>query len=153
MGMTTAKGSETNDYRIEDFMDKENVSQEPVKHPETANGTAPKKRVVGRPFTPETSRAAQFSATRAKRMRKITRQKILEALCTKLDLGDEMVKAVKNGDEARVRCIEKAMSSVGLLHDQSCEALAQRFEVKSQNENKQSGTLEVVVRGLAETGN
>lgn len=149
MGMTNAKGSETNDYALDEV---DNVSQESVKHPETAEKTAPKK-VIGRPFTPETSKLAQVSATRAKRMRKITRMKILQALCTDLDIAQEMVKAVKAGDESRVRCIERAMSSVGLLHDQSCEALAQRFEVKSQNENKQSGTLEVVVKGLAETGN
>lgn len=146
MGMTMAKGSETNDYRIEDFMDKENVSQESVKHPETAE--SPSKKVRGRPFTPETSKLAQVSATRAKRMRKITRMKILQALCNDLDLGQEMVKAVKNGDESRVRCIEKAMSCVGLHHDQSCEALAQRFEVKADTNSTVNGSVNITVKGL-----
>ena len=147
MGMTNAKGSETNDYVLDE---PEDVSQEPVKPTSAGNQ---EKKVRGRPITKENAKEFQLSAARAKRQRKIARARMLDALCNDLDLGAELVKAVKAGDESRVRLIEKAVQIVGLHHDQSCEAAAQRFEIKSQNENKQSGTLEVLVKGLAETGN
>ena len=139
----------------EDFEDEldENVSQEPPVKPSSAEETAPKK-VIGRPITKETAKQYQLSAARAKRQRKIARARMLDALCNQLDLGDEMVKAVKAHDEAQIRLIEKAVQIVGLHHDQSCEAQAQRLEIKSQNENKTNGTLEVVVKGLhGEAGN
>ena len=128
----------------EDFEDEldENVSQEPVK-PSSADETAPKK-VIGRPITKETAKQYQLSAARAKRQRKIARARMLDALCNQLDLGDEMVKAVKAHDEAQIRLIERAVQIVGLHHDQSCEAQAQKLEIKS--DNKVDSKLEIVVK-------
>ena len=124
----------------------------PENAPETASGTAEKKkRVVGRPFTKETSAAAQINATRAKRMRKLARARMLQAMCNDLDVAKEIVEAVKSHDEGRIRCLERAISIVGLHHDQSCEAMAQRFEVKSSNETtlKSDGSIKFVIENAA----
>lgn len=111
----------------------DNVSQEPVKHSSAEETASKPKKVIGRPITKETAKLYQLSASRAKRLRKEARAKMLEAMCNDLDLGTELVKAVKAGDEPRIRCIEKAVQMVGLHHDQSSEAAAQKLEVKSDN--------------------
>lgn len=123
----------------------ENVSHD-VK-PSSAENT-PEKKVRGRPITKENAKEFQLSAARAKRQRKVARAKMLDALCTQLDLGAEMVKAIKQHDEAQIRLIEKAVQIVGLHHDQSCEAAAQRFEIKSDNKNTVSGNVAITVKGL-----
>lgn len=110
--------------------------------PSSADETAPKK-VIGRPITKETAKQYQLSAARAKRQRKIARARMLDALCNQLDLGDEMVKAVKAHDEAQIRLIERAVQIVGLHHDQSCEAQAQKLEIKSDNKVTTSSTLNI----------
>lgn len=122
----------------------ENVSHD-VKPSSAANQ---EKKVRGRPITKENAKEFQLSAARAKRQRKVARAKMLDALCTQLDLGAEMVKAIKQHDEAQIRLIEKAVQIVGLHHDQSCEAAAQRFEIKSDNKNTVSGNVAITVKGL-----
>ncbi len=121
------------------------------KAPETdsAQETASKpKKVIGRPITKETAKQYQLSASRAKRLRRLARAHMLDSMVNELDLGKELVDAVKSHDESRIRLIEKAVQIVGLHHDQSCEAMAQRLEIKSDNTNKTTGTVEVVVKGL-----
>ena len=136
----------------ENFVDTvETVDAVPA--PETAPETAQKsKRVVGRPFTKETSAAAQINATRAKRMRKLARAKMLQAMCNDLDVGKELIEAVKSHDEERIRCLEHAIKIVGLHHDQSCEALAQRFEVKSDTTIKGDGAIKFVIEDAKTEG-
>lgn len=133
----------------ENFVDGvETVELPPPEDATTAEGTVKKKKMPkGKPFTKETSAAAQIKATTAKRMRKIARAKMLQALTTELDLGDELVKAFKSNDERRISIVEKALKIVGLHHDQSSEALAQRFEVKSNNETtlKSDGSIKFVI--------
>lgn len=106
----------------------------PVPVPKSAAETAQKPRkVIGIPITKETAKQYALSAAAAKRKRKEARMKMLNALCTDMDLGKELLKAMKTGDEKYLGMIEKATRLVGLQHDQSPEALAQRFEVKSES--------------------
>lgn len=108
-----------------------------------------RKRVIGRPIQAgEMARAMQLSAARAKALRKEARAKMLRALTEKLDLGEELYKAMKTCDEKYLNMIEKATHMVGLQHDQSEEALAKRFDIKS--DNRLSGSLEVTVKGLSD---
>lgn len=124
----------------------ENVAELPEIVPASAEESAPKK-VIGRPITKETAKQYQLSAARAKRLRKQARADMLNAMCTKLNLGDELVKAFTSNDEKRIAIVEKALRIVGLTHDQSSEALAKRFEVKAdQNVNgKIDNTMHFII--------
>lgn len=111
------------------------------------------KKVRGRPIQPgEMARRMQLSAAHAKKMRKEARAAMLQAMCTKLNLGDELVDAIRKNDATKMSIVEKALTIVGLTHNQSSEAIAQRLELKSDANVKQSGTLEVVVKGLNAEG-
>ena len=103
-------------------------------------GNAPAK-VRGRPITKETARAMQMSSTTAKRRRKEARLKMLAALTDKLDMGDELYKAMANRDMDYLKMIIEATRLVGLQHDQSQEALAQKLEVKGDMNNNHSVKL------------
>ena len=120
-----------------------------VKNPTSAQEHAPKKKkkVIGRPITKETAKQYQISSARAKKLRKEARAKMLAALTLDLDLGAEMLKAMRTKDDQYLAMIEKATRLVGLQHDQSQEALAQRFEVHSKNDTtlKTDGTIKFII--------
>lgn len=123
----------------------ENVSQESVKQFSAEETASAPKKVIGRPITKETAKQYQLSAARAKRLRKEARAKMLEAMCTKLELGDEMVNAIKKNDDTKMNIIEKALKIVGLTHDQSSEATAQKLEVKSDSNVKGNFTTDLKI--------
>ena len=108
---------------------------------------APKKRVVGRPITKETAKQYQLSAAAAKKRRKEERAKMLNALTTQLDLGDELVKAFRSGDERRINIIDKALKIVGLRFEDSDPEAVQNVNVNAKTENRTSmrGTIEFVL--------
>ena len=101
---------------------------------------APRKRVVGRPITKETAKQYQLSAAAAKKRRKEERAKMLNALTTQLDLGDELVKAFRSGDERRINIIDKAMKIVGLRFEDSDPEAVQNVNVNAKTENKNTTT-------------
>lgn len=108
--------------------------------PTSAEGTAKKRKMPrGRPITSETAKKFQLSASRAKRLRKEARMKMLAALTTDLDLGKELLKAMKGQDEKYLGMIEKATRLVGLQHDQSSEAVAQKLDLNASANVKHSG--------------
>lgn len=118
---------------------------------ETVQPSAPEtvekpKKVVGRPITKETAKKYQLSAAAAKKRRKEERAKMLEALCTELDLGKELVKAFKDRDEKRINIVEKALKIVGLRYEDSPEA-TQNINVNAKAETKShlSGSIEFVL--------
>lgn len=127
----------------------ENIADAPELAPPSAQETAQKpKKVIGRPFTKENARDFQMSATAAKRRRREARLKMLNALTGELDLGQELLKAMRTNDEKYLGMIMTATKLVGLQYDQADEVRAQQLNIKSDNTNKTTGTLEVVVKGL-----
>lgn len=112
-------------------------------------GNAPRK-VRGRPITKETARAYQMSSTQAKRRRKETRMKMLAALTDRLDMGEELYKALAKKDPIYLDMIEKATRLVGLRWEDSDEGREQRFNLKADTKSdvKTSGKLEIEVKGL-----
>lgn len=110
---------------------------------------APRK-VRGRPITKETARAYQMSSTQAKRRRKETRMKMLAALTDRLDMGEELYKALAGKDPIYLDMIEKATRLVGLRWEDSDEGREQRFNLKADTKTdvKTSGKLEIEVKGL-----
>lgn len=122
----------------------ENIADAPVIERPSATKTQ-KKKPRGRPFTPENAKTMQISAARAKKARKEARAQMLMALTTKLDLGDEIVKAWQMADEKQMNLIEKALRIVGLHHDQSPDAQAQKFQVNANANVKKDSTVKLVI--------
>lgn len=107
----------------------------------------PKRKSPGRPFTKENAKAMQLSAAKAKKMRKEARAQMLQAMCTKLDLGDQLVDAIRKNDLTKISIVEKALTIVGLTHNQSSEAIAQKLQVntKSDVKAKVDNTLHFII--------
>lgn len=125
----------------------ENIADAPEIHVPSAPKPQ-KKKPRGRPITSENAKEFALSAARAKALRKEARAKMLRALTEKLDLGEELYKAMKTCDDKYLAMIEKATHLVGLTHEQSEEAIAKRLDIKTDNTTK--GSLEVTVKGLSD---
>lgn len=106
------------------------------------------KRVRGRPITKENAKQYQLSSAKAKAMRKEARAKMLAAMCTSLDLGKELVDAIRKNDLTKITIVDKALHIVGLQHDQSDDAIAQKISLDAKTDNKVSGNVNITVKGL-----
>lgn len=107
-----------------------------------------RKKPRGRPFTTENAKEMQISAAKAKKIRKEARNRMLATLTTELDLGEELVKAWKHCDDKQMALIEKALRIVGLHHDQSPDAQAQKIALDAKTDNKVYGNVNITVKGL-----
>lgn len=116
--------------------------------PSAEKSSKPKCKSPGRPFTKENAKAMQLSAAKAKAMRKEARAKMLAAMCTSLDLGKELVDAIKKNDLTKITIVDKALHIVGLQHDQSPDAQAQKISLDAKTDNKVSGDVNITVKGL-----
>ena len=127
----------------------ENIADAPeIKLPSVEKSLKPKRKSNGRPFTKENAKAMQLSAARAKAMRKEARAKMLQAMCTSLDLGKELVDAIRKNDLTKITIVDKALHIVGLQHDQSPDAQAQKISLDAKTDNKVSGNVNITVKGL-----
>ena len=127
----------------------ENIADTPeIELPIATKPPKPKRKSPGRPFTKENAKAMQLSAAKAKRLRKEARAKMLQAMCTSLDLGRELVDAIKKNDLTKITIVDKALHIVGLQHDQSPDAQAQKISLNAKTDNKVSGNVNITVKGL-----
>lgn len=127
----------------------ENIADAPeIELPIATKPPKPKRKSPGRPFTKENAKAMQLSAAKAKAMRKEARAKMLAAMCTSLDLGEELVDAIKKNDLTKITIVDKALHIVGLQHDQSPDAVAQKIAVDAKTDNKVSANVNITVKGL-----
>lgn len=108
----------------------------------------PRRRGPGRRITKENAKEMAISAAKAKAMRKEARAKMLAALTNDLDLGKELLKAMKCKDEKYLGMIEKATRLVGLQHDQSEDAIAQKISLNARTDAnvKSDNKIEIVVK-------
>ena len=127
----------------------ENIADAPeIELPSVEKSLKPKRKSNGRPFTKENAKAMQLSAAKAKAMRKEARAKMLQAMCTSLDLGKELVDAIRKNDLTKITIVDKALHIVGLQHDQSPDAQAQKISLNAKTDNKMSGNVNITVKGL-----
>ena len=127
----------------------ENIADAPeIELPSVEKSLKPKRKSNGRPFTKENAKAMQLSAAKAKAMRKEARAKMLQAMCTSLDLGKELVDAIRKNDLTKITIVDKALHIVGLQHDQSPDAQAQKISLDAKTDNKVSGNVNITVKGL-----
>jgi hypothetical protein len=121
----------------------ENIADAPVF--DAPSATKPKRKSPGRPFTPENAKQFALSAAKAKKLRKEARAKMLLALTTRLDMGEELYRAMYNQDEKYLGMIERATRLVGLQHDQSPDAVAQKLQVNANANVKKDSTVKLVI--------
>lgn len=95
----------------------------------------PKKKVRGRPFTKENAAEMGARGRNTRRLRKEARDKMFLTLVNKLDLGEELIKAIQRGDETLITVLDKAVKMVGLHYDQSEES-TQNIKVESKSDVK-----------------
>lgn len=107
-----------------------------------------KKKPRGRPITSENAKQMAISAAKAKKLRKEARNQMLATLTTKLDLGDELVKAWQMSDEKQMNLIEKALRIVGLHHDQSPDAQAQKIALDAKANVKKDSTVKLILEDM-----
>ena len=124
----------------------ENIADAPENPVQSA--TKPPRKSPGRPFTKDNAKQMAISAAKAKAMRKEARAKMLQAMCTSLDLGKELVDAIKKNDLTKITIVDKALHIVGLQHDQSPDAVAQKISLNAKTDNKVSGNVNITVKGL-----
>lgn len=110
----------------------------------------PPRKSPGRPFTKDNAKQMAISAAKAKKIRKEARNRMLATLTTELDLGEELVKAWKHCDDKQMALIEKALRIVGLHHDQSPDAQAQRIALEANANVKKDSTVKLVLEDLTE---
>ena len=103
----------------------------------------PRRRGPGRRITKENAKEMAISAAKAKAMRKEARAKMLAALTTRLDLGDELYRAVHSKDEKYLGMIERATRLVGLQHDQSPDAIAQKISLNAKTDANVNARVEL----------
>ena len=108
----------------------------------------PPRKSPGRPFTKDNAKQMAISAAKAKKIRKDARNRMLATLTTELDLGEELVKAWRKCDDRQMALIEKALRIVGLHHDQSPDAQAQKIALEAKTDNRVSGNVNITVKGL-----
>ena len=121
-----------------------------IELPSVEKSLKPKRKSNGRPFTKENAKAMQLSAAKAKAMRKEARAKMLAAMCTSLDLGKELVDAIRKNDLTKITIVDKALHIVGLQHDQSPDAQAQRIALEANANVKKDSTVKLVLEDLTE---
>ena len=107
-----------------------------------------KKKPRGRPITSENAKQMAISAAKAKKIRKEARNRMLQTLVTDLDLGSELVKAWKHCDDKQMALIEKALRIVGLHHDQSPDAVAQKIALDAKANVKKDSTVKLVLEDM-----
>lgn len=106
----------------------------------------PKKKVRGRPFTKANAAEMGARGRNTRRLRKEARDKMFLTLVNKLDLGEELIKAIQRGDETLITVLDKAVKMVGLHYDQSDE-VSQNIKVESKSDVKMKtdGSLKFVI--------
>lgn len=109
------------------------------------NGGKKKKMPAGQLFTPMNAKQAQEASVRARNLRKAMRSQLLEAAIQDAKIGDLYVKAIKTKDSDLMKLVETGLKIVGLLHDQSEDAV-QKIDLKS--DSKVDSKVQINVTGL-----
>jgi hypothetical protein len=109
------------------------------------NGGKKKKMPSGQLFTPMNAKQAQEASVRARNLRKQMRAQLLDAAIQDAKIGDLYVKAIKTKDADLMKLVETGLKIVGLLHDQSEDAV-QKIDLKS--DAKVDSKVQINVTGL-----
>jgi Fe2+ transport system protein FeoA len=107
---------------------------------------SPKSGALLKPFNSVTAKEAQAASVRAHNIRKAVRAKLLEMAVNDGKIDEVYLKALKSKDKDALEVVEKAMKIVGLLHDQSEEAVSRvKVDATTDNTTAVSGKIEFVL--------
>ena len=107
---------------------------------------SPRSGAILKPFTSITAKAAAEASIRARNIRKAMRAKLLELAVNDGKIDEVYLKALKSKDMDALEVVEKAMKIVGLLHDQSEEAVSRvKVDATTDNTTAVSGKIEFVL--------
>ena len=98
---------------------------------------------LGQRFTPLSAKQAAEASARARNIRKQVRAQMLDTLVNNLDFGNELLKAIKKGDMDQVSLIDRAMTIVGLTHNQS-EEVVNKIQLDANVDAKTETTIKTV---------
>lgn len=107
---------------------------------------SPKSGALLKPFNSVTAKEAQAASVRAHNIRKAMRAKLLELAVNDGKIDEVYLKALKSKDKDALEVVEKAMKIVGLLHDQSEEAVSRvKVDATTDNKTQLAGKIEFVL--------
>ena len=93
-------------------------------------------------FTPMTAKQAQIASAKARNIRKQVRAEMLNTVVQNYNFGEELMKALKNGDTKKVELLQTAMRLIGLQYDQS-EEVVNKLQIDAKTDNKVDMTSKV----------
>jgi hypothetical protein len=121
--------------------DKDNVSQNSVKHSSVKASKSRPQNANLQPFDSVTAKQAQLVSARARSLRKQMQAKLLDTAINE-GLDKYFAKAIKNMDADAIEVVSKAAKLVGLDFASSEESV-QKMEVKSDSKLTTSGPINI----------
>lgn len=107
---------------------------------------SPRSGALLKPFNSVTAKQAAEASARARNIRKQMRAKLLDAAVNDGHIDELFLKALKSKDADQLALVEKALKIVGLLHDQSEDAVTKlKVDATTDNKTALTGKIEFVL--------
>lgn len=107
---------------------------------------SPKSGALLKPFNSVTAKQAAEASARARNLRKAMRAKLLDAAINEGKIDELFLKALKSKDPDQLALVERALKIVGLLHDQSEDAVTKlKVDATTDNKTALTGKIEFVL--------
>jgi hypothetical protein len=127
-------------------MDNMANTDESVKKDAKSPPRSPRSGAILKPFNSVTAKQAAEASARARNIRKQFRAKLLDAAVNDGKIDELFLKALKSKDADQLALVEKALKIVGLLHDQSEDAVTKlKVDATTDNKTALSGKIEFVL--------
>lgn len=97
---------------------------------------SPRSGAILKPFNSVTAKQAAEASARARNVRKQVRARLLDAAVNEGHIDELFLKALKSKDPDQLALVEKALKIVGLLHDQSEDAVKTGLSVKASTSSE-----------------
>ena len=107
---------------------------------------SPKSGALLKPFNSVTAKQAAEASARARNIRKQVRARLLDAAVNEGKIDELFLKALKSKDPDQLALVERALKIVGLLHDQSEDAVTKlKVDATTDNKTALTGKIEFVL--------
>ena len=128
--------------RMDNMANTDESIKQNVKNPPRS----PRSGAILKPFNSVTAKQAAEASARARNIRKQMRAKLLDAAVNDGHIDELFLKALKSKDADQLALVEKALKIVGLLHDQSEDAVTKlKVDATTDNKTALSGKIEFVL--------
>lgn len=128
--------------RMDNMANTDESIKQNVKNPPRS----PRSGAILKPFNSVTAKQAAEASARARNIRKQMRAKLLDAAVNDGHIDELFLKALKSKDADQLALVEKALKIVGLLHDQSEDAVTKlKVDATTDNKTALTGKIEFVL--------